>query len=90
MQRESYEAVTRAPGSFAQFRRGVDLLLERGVPFVVKGALLPPNRDEMDEFEAWAARCPGMKRAAELLACSSTCGTGGTILPRTDSSSRCA
>lgn len=60
MHRESYEAVSRVPGSYSQFRRGVDLLLEREVPFVVKGALLPPNRAEMDEFEAWAATIPGM------------------------------
>jgi radical SAM protein with 4Fe4S-binding SPASM domain len=51
---ESYEAVTRAPGSFAQFRQGVNLLLERRVPFIVKSALLPPNRREIDVFEAWA------------------------------------
>ncbi len=60
MRRESYEAVSRVPGSFAQFRRGVDLLLERQIPFVVKGALLPPNRAEIDEFEAWAATIPWM------------------------------
>ena len=60
MRPESYEAVSRVPGSYAQFRRGVDLLLDRGVPFVVKGVALPPNRAEMDEFEAWAATLPGM------------------------------
>ena len=62
MHQKSYEAVTRSPGSFAQFRRGVDLLLEHGVPFIVKGALLPPNRDEMAEFEAWAGTLPFMDR----------------------------
>jgi radical SAM protein with 4Fe4S-binding SPASM domain len=62
MHAESYEAVSRVPGSFAQFRRGVDLLLDRGVPFVVKGALLPPNRTEMDELEAWAATIPWMDK----------------------------
>lgn len=60
MHKESYEAVTRAPGSFLQFWRGVQLLLERKVPFVVKSALLPPNRTEMDEFEAWARTIPWM------------------------------
>jgi radical SAM protein with 4Fe4S-binding SPASM domain len=60
---QSYEAVSRVPGSFAEFRRGVDLLLEAGIPFVVKGALLPPNRREMEEFEAWAATLPAMDRA---------------------------
>jgi MoaA/NifB/PqqE/SkfB family radical SAM enzyme len=54
MHPESYDAVSRVSGSFAQFRRGVDLLLERKIPFVVKSALLPPNKTEMDEFEAWA------------------------------------
>ena len=60
MRQESYEAVSRTPGSFAQFRRGIDLLLKMKVPFIVKGALLPPNRDEVEEFEAWAATIPWM------------------------------
>ncbi len=62
MKPESYEAVCRAPGSYAEFRRGVNLLLVRRVPFVVKGALLPPNRGEVDEFEAWAATIPAMDK----------------------------
>jgi len=56
MHAQSYEAVTRVPGSFAQFRRGVDLLLGRGIPFVIKGALLPPNRREIDELTELARR----------------------------------
>jgi radical SAM protein with 4Fe4S-binding SPASM domain len=60
MKPKSYEAVSRAPGSYAEFRRGVDLLLDRRVRFIVKGALLPPNRNELDEFEAWATTIPGM------------------------------
>jgi radical SAM protein with 4Fe4S-binding SPASM domain len=59
MKQASYEAVTRRPGSFEAFRRGLGLLVEHGVPFVVKGAILPPTRDEMDELEAWASRLPG-------------------------------
>jgi radical SAM protein with 4Fe4S-binding SPASM domain len=62
MRAESYEAVTRAPGSFAQFWRGVNLLLERNVPFVVKNALLPQNKHEIDEFEAWAQTIPWMDK----------------------------
>lgn len=62
MSRRSYEAATRVPGSYAAFRRGVDLLLERRVPFIVKGALLPSNKDEVAEFEAWAATIPGMDK----------------------------
>lgn len=60
MRVESYQAVTRTPGSFAEFRRGVSLLLEREVPFVVKSAYLPPNKNEVDEFEAWARTIPWM------------------------------
>jgi MoaA/NifB/PqqE/SkfB family radical SAM enzyme len=62
MRAASYEAVTRAPGSFAQFWRGVHLLLERRVPFIVKQALLPPNRAEIAEFEAWAKMIPWMHK----------------------------
>jgi len=60
MRQESYEAVARVPGSFAQFWCGVQLLLERKVPFVVKSTLLPPNRGDMDEFETWAKTIPWM------------------------------
>ena len=62
MHQSSYEAATRVPGSFTAFRRGVDLLLERRVPFIVKGALLPSNKNEVAEFEAWAATIPGMDK----------------------------
>jgi radical SAM protein with 4Fe4S-binding SPASM domain len=60
MRRESYEAVSRVPGSFDEFRRGVGLLLNKKVPFVVKGAVLPPNWKEMEEFETWAITIPAM------------------------------
>lgn len=64
MRTESYEAVTRVAGSYAQFRRGVALLEERGIPFIVKSALLPPNRDEIDELDAWALGLPAMRHVA--------------------------
>ncbi|MRR16653.1 MAG: radical SAM protein [Deltaproteobacteria bacterium] len=60
MHRESYEAVTRSPGSFTRFQRGIELLLARHVPFVVKWVILPQNKQEIPEFEAWAATLPGM------------------------------
>jgi len=55
MSRESYEAVTGVDGSYAEFRNGVQCLLDRKIPFVVKGVLLPPNKYEMAELAAWAA-----------------------------------
>jgi len=60
MKRRSYEAITRVPGSFEAAWRGIHLLLERNIPFIVKSVLLPPNKDEIEEFEAWAATLPYM------------------------------
>jgi radical SAM protein with 4Fe4S-binding SPASM domain len=54
----SYDAATCAPGAYLEFRRGIDLLLEHRVPFIVKWALLPPNRHEWDNFQQWAATLP--------------------------------
>ncbi len=62
MKRGSYEAVTRKSGSFEAAFRGMGLLLENDVPFVVKGALLPPNIGDMEEFEAWASTIPWMDK----------------------------
>jgi len=53
MTKTSYEAVTRKKGSYEEFKRGIDLLISHNILFYVKGALLPPNRHEMDKFEAW-------------------------------------
>lgn len=62
MRRKSYEAISRKPGSYKEFRNGVDLLLEKRIPFVVKGAFLPSNKKEIDEFESWAAAIPWMDK----------------------------
>jgi radical SAM protein with 4Fe4S-binding SPASM domain len=60
MTRSSYEAVTRVSGSFEAAWLGIRVLLEKKVPFVVKGALLPPSSGEMEEFESWATTIPWM------------------------------
>ena len=60
MKKRSYEAVTRTPGSFEAAWRGITLLLEKNIPFVVKGVLLPPNRADIEEFETWASKIPWM------------------------------
>lgn len=62
LKKESYEGVTRTPGSFEAAWRGIHLLLERKVPFIVKSALLPPNKDEVEKFEAWASTIPWMDK----------------------------
>jgi radical SAM protein with 4Fe4S-binding SPASM domain len=62
MKRKSYEAVSRVPSSFEAAWRGINLLLEKKVPFTVKSALLPYNREEMKDFESWASNIPFMDR----------------------------
>jgi radical SAM protein with 4Fe4S-binding SPASM domain len=47
---ETYEAVTRRPGSFARFTRGLDLLLESGVKVRLKAMALRSNVHEMPEI----------------------------------------
>ena len=60
MSRESYEAVTRSPGSFARFRNGLDMLREREIPFIIRSVLLPQNRHEVDQLADWAGTVSSM------------------------------
>jgi radical SAM protein with 4Fe4S-binding SPASM domain len=62
MERDSCEAVTRTPGSFEAAWQGMNMLLQEKVPFIVKGAVLPPNRLEVERFEQWASTIPWMDR----------------------------
>lgn len=48
-----YERVTGVPGSFAAFRRGVDLLLARGLPVYLKMMVLKTNLHQLDDVKAW-------------------------------------
>jgi radical SAM protein with 4Fe4S-binding SPASM domain len=48
--RETYERVTRRPGSFDAFRRGLDRLLESGVKVRLKAMALRSNLDELPEI----------------------------------------
>lgn len=61
MSRRSCEAVTRTPGSFQAAMKGIDLLRQKEIPFVVKAPVLPPNETEMAEFDAWASSIPWME-----------------------------
>ncbi|MEI8355750.1 MAG: radical SAM protein [Deltaproteobacteria bacterium] len=58
----SYDRVACCKGAFAEFRRGIDLLLQHKIPFIVKGPMLPFLKDELEAFEAWAAAIPTMDK----------------------------
>lgn len=57
---QTYEEITRTPGSFNLAWRGINLLLENKIPFVVKSVLLPSNMDERKKFVSWASTIPWM------------------------------
>lgn len=65
--RRSYEAVTRVPGSFARFRRGLRLLAEHRVRFRLKGVLLAGASQERRRFESWAQGLSGTRPEMTLL-----------------------
>jgi radical SAM protein with 4Fe4S-binding SPASM domain len=48
--KESYESVTRRPGSFAAFRQGLNLLLENGLNVRLKAMALRSNLHEQPEI----------------------------------------
>ena len=52
--KETYEKVTRTPGSYERCLRGIELLRERGLPLFLKSSLLTINRHELSDMQAYA------------------------------------
>jgi radical SAM protein with 4Fe4S-binding SPASM domain len=52
--KETYENVTGVPGSFERCKRGIDLLLERGVPLEMKTMAMTLNHDEVFQIKEYA------------------------------------
>jgi radical SAM protein with 4Fe4S-binding SPASM domain len=53
---ETYQQVTGVPGSFAQCMRGIELLLDRGLPLEAKSMVVRQNRGEVADMKEWARR----------------------------------
>mgnify|MGYP001096135815 FL=1 len=51
---ETYEKLTRVPGSYQSCMRGISLLKERGIPFSLKTMLLTINKHELGKMQAMA------------------------------------
>ncbi len=62
MSPDTYDRVACSNGAFVEFRRGVDLLLQHKIPFIVKGPKLNFLKEEQAAFEAWAATIPSMEK----------------------------
>jgi radical SAM protein with 4Fe4S-binding SPASM domain len=52
--RETYERLTGIPGSFDRCMRGIDLLMERGLPLKLKTVAVSINRHEVREMKRFA------------------------------------
>jgi len=52
--KDTYERVTRVPGSFERCRQGVELLLGRHVPVKLKAVLLQENWHELEQMQQYA------------------------------------
>ncbi len=50
----TYESVTGVPGSFARCMRGIELLLERGLPLKLKSVLLTLNQHELVKMKEFS------------------------------------
>jgi radical SAM protein with 4Fe4S-binding SPASM domain len=54
--KDTYEKVTRVPGSFKKFMRGLDLLLKDGVNVRLKAMALRSNVDELPKISAFCRK----------------------------------
>jgi len=52
--RETYEKVTRVPGSFAKCQKGIELLLRAGLPLQLKSIIMTLNRHELGELKKFS------------------------------------
>lgn len=59
LSQRTYEAVTRCPGSFDAFKKGINLLKENHISFALKTTALPQNFDEIKEMRDFAQSLTG-------------------------------
>lgn len=74
--KETYEAVTGVPGSFARCRRGIQLLQDRHIPLGLKAIPMTLNQHELPEMQAWAQSMGKTLRYDPLINCRLDGSTG--------------
>lgn len=57
----SFDSITQVPGSFERCRRGIQLLLERGLPVTLKSLGMTVNREEVLKIKAWVESLGGVQ-----------------------------
>ncbi len=78
----SCEDVTRNPGAFEAAMNGIRFLEDFRIPFVLKSAVLPPNRAEIERLRDWAGEKPGWTNPYPW-PCFTISGRGATLSRRT-------
>ncbi|WP_167505735.1 radical SAM/SPASM domain-containing protein [Desulfosediminicola flagellatus] len=63
MTKGTYEEVSRIPGSYDAAIKGIKLLAEACIPFIIKGAFVGNNRNEIPEFDSWVSSLGHMNGA---------------------------
>ncbi len=82
--KEAYESVTRVPGSFAAFRRGVQRLRERGLPLRLKAMILRSNAPELEAMRAWSEDDMGIPFRFDTVVFPRLDGDPGALAERTE------
>jgi MoaA/NifB/PqqE/SkfB family radical SAM enzyme len=63
MTKKSYDSAVQCKGAFEEAWKGINLLLENNIPFIVKSAVLPSNKKEIEQFETFASTVSWMDKA---------------------------
>lgn len=56
MSSATYGRVSGIKGSFEEFRKGLDLLIQHNIDFVPRMAVLPDNRSDIPAYEEWIGK----------------------------------
>ncbi len=59
--RETWESVTKMPGSYQRCINGIDLLMDRGLPLKLKTMAIGPNKHEIGKMQQFAEKRLGLE-----------------------------
>ncbi|MGM0470347.1 MAG: radical SAM protein [Promethearchaeati archaeon] len=66
MRKESYESVTRNKNSYIRAMKGINRLLFKNVPFIIKATFLPFDMNELKTLESYTSSIPWMNNNISL------------------------
>ncbi|MCP3901812.1 MAG: radical SAM protein [Desulfobacteraceae bacterium] len=60
LSKEKYEKVSRTPGTYKKAMKGINLLLDANIPFIIKSVYITGKQEEIKEFEEFSKLIPYM------------------------------